>query len=116
MRKVKVLTKEYNKETRKMEVVSETDGLFHCWGNSFMEFESGPANFTVAIVEMQAGSCIMVDVDNIRFCDSTEQRLELVKIYARAGKIVNAVKEYVKLTGASLKDAKEYVDELKGTL
>ena len=67
MRKVKIMAKEYKKTTRKMENVSEVDGLFHCWGKSFLEFESGPANFTVAIVEMEDGTVRMVDVDNIKF-------------------------------------------------
>jgi len=50
-----------------METTSEVDGLFHCFGNNFIDFEGSPGNFTVAIVEMIDGTVRMVDVDNIRF-------------------------------------------------
>jgi hypothetical protein len=45
-----------------------TDGLFHQWGNSFEEFESGPGNFTVAIVEAKDGVIHEVLPTNLKFC------------------------------------------------
>ena len=31
-------------------------GTFHCWGAEYEEFENGPGNYTVAIVEIHDGS------------------------------------------------------------
>ena len=42
-------------------------GKFHQWGVNFEEFESGPANYTVAIVELDDGSVEMVPANLIRF-------------------------------------------------
>jgi len=42
-------------------------GHFHAWGTDFEEFESGPAQFTVAIVEEKDGSVVMVAADMIQF-------------------------------------------------
>lgn len=39
-----------------METIGE--GLFHCWGVNYEEFESGPGNYTVAIVEMPDGTVL----------------------------------------------------------
>ncbi|CAH5462713.1 TPA: hypothetical protein N0X70_001533 [Enterobacter roggenkampii] len=32
------------------------EGLFHQWGSDFEEFETGPGNMTVAIVELPDGT------------------------------------------------------------
>lgn len=42
-------------------------GVFHCWGCSFVEFEAGPGNYTVAIVEMGDGTVRMIDPIDIVF-------------------------------------------------
>ena len=44
-------------------------GLFHQWGVNFEEFESGPANYTVAIVELDDGSVEMVPANLIKFIE-----------------------------------------------
>ncbi len=42
-------------------------GLFHKWGNAFEEFESGPGNYTVAIVELPDGTIEEVLPSNVKF-------------------------------------------------
>ena len=36
--------------------VETNKGMFHQWGVNFEEFETGPANYSVAIVELDDGS------------------------------------------------------------
>jgi len=43
------------------------DGLFHQWGVSYVEYESGPANYTVGIVELKDGKVVMPTPDGIQF-------------------------------------------------
>ena len=38
-------------------------GIFHEWGVSYEEFESGPGNFTTGIIEMHDGSVESVPVE-----------------------------------------------------
>ena len=47
----------------------ENAGLFHQWGTSYEEFESGAGNFTVAIVEMPDGTIEQVLPENLKFVD-----------------------------------------------
>ena len=43
------------------------EGLFHQWANSYEEFESGPGNFTIALVEIEDGTIVEVLPCNIKF-------------------------------------------------
>lgn len=45
-------------------------GYFHQWGNLFEEFEAGPGNCTVAIVEMPDGSIQTPAAMLVRFLDT----------------------------------------------
>lgn len=47
----------------------ENEGLFHQWASSYEEFESGPGNFTVAIVETYDGFIHEVLPTNLLFID-----------------------------------------------
>ena len=49
------------------EKVEKGTGLFHCWGNNFSEFETGPGNFTVAVVEMPDGTVLTPPAEDIQF-------------------------------------------------
>lgn len=40
---------------------------FHQWGNQYEEFESGPGNYSVAIVELLDGSIVTPMPDWIQF-------------------------------------------------
>jgi hypothetical protein len=42
-------------------------GDFHCWGNGYEEFESGPGNYTTAIVEMSDGTILTPLPTDIKF-------------------------------------------------
>ena len=44
-----------------------TEGLFHEFGLNYTEFESGPGNFSTAIVELEDGKIINVPVETIVF-------------------------------------------------
>ncbi|MEV9060044.1 hypothetical protein AB0118_07380 [Klebsiella quasipneumoniae] len=57
MRKVecKRITYEYH-EGKRNEVVTTREGLFHQWGTDYEEFETGPGNMTVAVVEFPDGT------------------------------------------------------------
>lgn len=42
-------------------------GNFHCWGSAFEEYEAGPGNYTIAIVEMPNGEILKVDPVDVKF-------------------------------------------------
>lgn len=42
-------------------------GYFHCFSTAYMEFESGPGQYPVAIVELMDGTVEEVTVDLLRF-------------------------------------------------
>ncbi|WP_312998282.1 hypothetical protein [Leclercia sp.] len=46
---------------------STIEGLFHQWGSDFEEFETGPGNVTVAIVEFPDGTVETFPPHNIKF-------------------------------------------------
>lgn len=52
---------------RKGEYIGFGLGYFHQWGNDYEEFESGPGNFTVAIVELPDGKVITPLAKDIQF-------------------------------------------------
>ena len=57
----------------KWEPASFDLGYFHQWGVNFEEFESGPANYSVAIVELQDGSIITPVAQDIQFLDAVAE-------------------------------------------
>ena len=67
MRKVKC--KFWDKETKQY-IVAE--GLFHQWGCDYEEFENGPGNHTVGIVELLDGRIIRTEPPNIQFLMETD--------------------------------------------
>jgi hypothetical protein len=44
-----------------------TEGLFHQWAFAYEEFETGPVNYTVALVELPNGEVIQVLPSNLKF-------------------------------------------------
>jgi len=44
-------------------------GRFHQWASKYDEFESGPGNFTVGIIETQSGEIYEALPTNIKFLD-----------------------------------------------
>lgn len=57
----------YVKGTQCWETEFKNEGLFHEWGNAYEEFESGPGNFTVALVETPDGFISEVLPQHIKF-------------------------------------------------
>ncbi len=45
------------------------EGVFHQWGMDYEEFESGPGNFSTAIVELPDGTVENVPAGNVQFGD-----------------------------------------------
>jgi len=43
------------------------EGLFHQWGCSYEEFESGPGNFSIGIIELPDGTIETVYPSNLKF-------------------------------------------------
>jgi hypothetical protein len=64
MRKCKF--KEWNHETKSY---NEDIGWFHQWGSDFKEYESGPSNVTLGIIERDDGRVVAVHLENITFLD-----------------------------------------------
>ncbi|MDF3188065.1 hypothetical protein [Pseudomonas paracarnis] len=65
----------------------DREGKFHGWGSGYEEFESGPGNYTVAIVEFPDGKVDTVMPYLIRFLDSDDTNNEALD-YALANPIV----------------------------
>ena len=72
----KVLYKKWHPATYKDNRVDKTahwdpefihQGLFHQWASGYEEFESGPGNYTYAIVENADGTIDKVDPIHIKF-------------------------------------------------
>ena len=62
----RVLAKIWNKEKREHEAIC---GFFHCWGEEYEEFESGPGNRTMAIIELEKGRIVMASPRDVTFLD-----------------------------------------------
>lgn len=67
MRKCKGQYTKYDEKLRKFVNVPFEEGLFHQWGNDYNEYESGPANYTVGIVELPNGKVVMPIAGFIQF-------------------------------------------------
>jgi len=74
LKKRKVLAKVWNKKEKKMEPVY---GSFHCWGQSYEEFEAGPGNRTMAIIELENGSIVTADPEDVIFYRKGGVKLDL---------------------------------------
>ena len=48
-------------------------GYFHQWGCNYEEFESGPGNFSTAIVELPTGEIVMPIANDIQFLEEVEE-------------------------------------------
>jgi hypothetical protein len=42
-------------------------GEFHCWGQAYEEFEAGPGNRTMAIIELEDGKVVIADPEDVTF-------------------------------------------------
>lgn len=67
MRKCKGQYTKYDETAGGFTKISFEEGVFHQWGNDFEEHDSGPANYTVAIVELPNGEVVMPIASSIQF-------------------------------------------------
>ena len=47
-------------------------GRFHGWGSNYEEFETGPGNFTTAIIELDNGRIVSCPAETVQFLDRGE--------------------------------------------
>lgn len=76
MRKVNVLAYERKEGDSFYSKVSDGIALFHEWGVSYEEFDAGPANFSVGIIEREDGKIELVSAEMIIFIDKQEKDSE----------------------------------------
>ena len=50
------------------------EGVFHCWGVDYEEFESGAGNFSTAIVERDDGVVKNIPVNMIEFINEVTNK------------------------------------------
>ena len=106
MRDVIIKEKAYNWTTKEWEDLPGRKGKFHEWGVDFIETESGPGNFTVAIIELEDGSIDLVNPRFIVFC------IDPIRDLVSCGHIIAAIKKHREIFGSSIKDAKNFIDKL----
>jgi hypothetical protein len=59
-------------QAQKWQKVEDGTALFHQWGVDYEEFETGPGNYSVAIVERPDGSIENVQPEMVRFIKPLE--------------------------------------------
>lgn len=69
----KVLVKQYTEKPKLGEPRFESgfskEGIFHSWGVGFEEFESGPGNYSMAIVEFPDGTVAGIELFRLKFVE-----------------------------------------------
>jgi len=69
MRPVMTMKALHDDRGRRTGLEDAVEGKFHGWGVEYEEFESGPGNYTVAIIEMSDGSIQTLAPFLVRFLD-----------------------------------------------
>ncbi len=67
LRKVQVFKRFWDRHTNTTKKIGDGTALFHKFGVNFEEFESGPAQYSTAIIERQDGTIESIPVDLIQF-------------------------------------------------
>jgi len=52
------------------------EGVFHAFGVNYEEFETGPGNYSTAIIELPDGTIKNIPVENIKFVESDKDNLQ----------------------------------------
>jgi len=66
-RKVRVFKREWHKHGSGYTRVPDGTAIFHCWGCEYEEFENGPGNSSVALIERANGTVETVTPSMIEF-------------------------------------------------
>lgn len=74
MRPVMTMKALHDDRGRRTGIEDAAEGKFHGWGVEYEEFEAGPGNHTVAIVEMPDGTVQTLVPWLIRFLDSEDAK------------------------------------------
>ena len=69
LRKVRI----YDTDRLSGERILFGEGFFHRFGSDFEEFESGPGNYPIAIVELYDGEVKSVPIESIEFIEPLKQ-------------------------------------------
>jgi hypothetical protein len=100
MRKVIVSKRIYDDNRRIVAIEKDYEGLFHGWASDFEEFESGPGNTTVAIVERKYGTVKLVCPELIQFVDEQVSSVaEPTRISLDSQKTIKIRVDFYKETG-----------------
>lgn len=51
----------------------DAEGMFHQWANSYEEFNSGPGNWTYALIERPDGTMAQIDPGMMQFVEPYEK-------------------------------------------
>lgn len=73
MRKVEIVKREYISGGDYVMVPTGEAGYFHRFGIDHEEYETGPGNYPVAIIEMPTGNIKIVYAEFIRFLEPDHQ-------------------------------------------
>jgi len=69
MRRVKLLKRVYNPDTKKYDNYPNGEGNFIEYGVDYEEFESGAGNYSCGIIEMDDGTVSLEPIGNFEFTD-----------------------------------------------
>ena len=71
----RIESKGYNTKVKGTGVFTDfiRDGLFHQWGINYEEFENGPANYSIALIEDLNGLVHEVLPENLKFINDEKQ-------------------------------------------
>lgn len=72
MRRVQVSEYQRSADGLSSSLVDIGEAIFHQFGSNYEEFESGPGNFTTAVIEWPDGKIGNVPVEHIRFLEATQ--------------------------------------------
>ncbi|QXI45113.1 hypothetical protein HU734_010250 [Pseudomonas wayambapalatensis] len=74
MRPVMTMAAVHDDRGRRVGLEDAVEGRFHGWGVDYEEFENGPGNYSVAIVEMADGTVKTLMPWAIRFLDGEDAK------------------------------------------
>ena len=63
-------------EVQKNRKMISVEGMFHQWASDFVEFETGPGNYTVALIELDDGRIVKGAADTVVFLDKAQETLK----------------------------------------
>ena len=91
------------------------EGYFQAWGVNYEEFESGPGNYSVGIVQGKHGIVYMPRADNIIFLPADEDTITLTRkdyhSLLKDSQLLDALQSAGVDNWAGFDDAKSFLEE-----